>query len=441
MISGGLFFFASRLLFGKKDRASRNGAGKGMRGAVAGIALSLVPLVVVFELADGMIEGIMTRNVELSSYHVQAGAPSDIGLEDLRAAAVRAREYEEVAFAYAERQGLGVALGKKDRGGASIRAIEPAMLAEDPSFARLIEVREGALALPERNSAILGSALAEKLGVSAGDRVSLLTLRSGSSGRQGPRLSSFKVSGVVSSGYQEIDALWFIIGLDYGSGILSRESQRAFVGIKLKGGMGGAEGGGDPSYFSGLRAALGAEFELSHWSSLLEPTRKSLLTTKTLLILIAALIVIVAAVNVSSAVIMLVIERRQDIAVLKCMGASQAGVTAVFTAAGAFIGVMATALGISAGLFMSVNINANIRILDGVANAVISLYARMRGIEASPFVLLDPRYYLAEIPVKIEFPELLAAGCAAIFLSAFAAWVSAQWRTRSIPPLDVLRRA
>jgi lipoprotein-releasing system permease protein len=430
MMAGGLFFFASRLLFGKKDSGSRNGAGKGMRGAVAGIALSLVPLVVVFELANGMIEGIMTRNVELSSYHVQAEAPSDIGLEDLRAAADRARDDEDVAFAFAERQGLGVALGPKDRGGASIRAIEPAMLAE-----------EGALSLPDRNSAILGSALAEKLGVGAGDRVSLLTLRSGSSGRQGPRLSSFKVSGVVSSGYQEIDALWFIIGLDYGSGLLSRESQRAFVGIKLEGGMGGAEGGAEPTYYPGLRAALGSEFELVHWSSLLEPTRKSLLTTKTLLILIAALIVIVAAVNVSSAVIMLVIERRQDIAVLKSMGASQAGVTAVFTAAGAFIGVMATALGTAAGLFMSVNINANIRILDAFINAFISLFALLRGVEAPPFVLLDPRYYLAEIPVRIEFPELLAAGCAAILLSAFAAWVSAQWRTKSIPPLEVLRRA
>jgi lipoprotein-releasing system permease protein len=441
MMIGKLFFFASRLLFGKKDSGSRNGAGKGMRGAVAGIALSLVPLVVVFELADGMIEGIMTRNVELSSYHIQASAPSDIGLEDLKAAAVRARGDEDVAFAFAERQGLGVALGPEDRGGASIRAIEPAMLAEDPAFARLIEVRQGSLSLPERNSAILGSALAEKLGVRAGDRVSLLTLRSGISGRQGPRLSSFKVSGVVSSGYQEIDALWFIIGLDYGSSLLSRESQRAFVGIKLKGGMGGAEGGIEPGYYPGLRAALGKEFELVHWSSLLEPTRKSLLTTKTLLILIAALIVIVAAVNVSSAVIMLVIERRQDIAVLKSLGASQSGVTAVFTAAGAFIGVLATALGTAAGLFMSVNINANIRILDTAINVLISLYARMRGVEASPFVLLDPRYYLVEIPVRIEFPELLAAGCAAIFLSAFAAWASAQWRTKSIPPLDVLRRA
>ncbi len=434
-----LLFFATKLLFGRTDSAAKGGAGKSLRGAVAGIALSLVPLVIVFELADGMIEGIMTRNVELSSYHAQARLPGDARAGELRAAAGRVRASGEAASAYPEIQGLGVALGPGGRGGASIRAVDPAMLAEDPSFAELLRVDAGKLALPDRNSALLGAALAEKIGAGPGDRVSLLTLRTGISGKQSPRLSSFRVSGVVSSGYKELDEFWFFIGLDAGEGVLSGPSSRSFVGIKLSGGMGGADG--EPPSFPALRNALGSEWELTHWSDVLDALRRSLLTNKTLLILISALIIVVAAVNVSSAVIMLVIERRQDIAVLKSMGASQAGISAAFTAAGAVIGTIASAIGMAAGIFMAVNINENIRLLNSAVNFILALDARVRGIRAGSFSLLDPEYYLSVIPVKIDFAELLAAGCATILISSFAAWLSARWKTKSIPPLEVLRRS
>ena len=111
-------------LFGSSSRLSRY-----LKSAVLGIGLSLIPLIVVLEVADGMIEGITRRYVELGTYHLQVllpereAAPEQL-LEELEAA-------PEVRLALTERRGLGLLYTADSRLGVTIRAVPPSLYERD----------------------------------------------------------------------------------------------------------------------------------------------------------------------------------------------------------------------------------------------------------------------------------------------------------------------
>jgi len=90
MTSKPVAYIAFRFFFGRRDGAGRRDqARKALAGAVLSVALSLVPLITVMQVADGMIRGISARYVELGTYHAQA---LPYGSLDLAAARDAARD-------------------------------------------------------------------------------------------------------------------------------------------------------------------------------------------------------------------------------------------------------------------------------------------------------------------------------------------------------------
>ena len=158
------------------------------------------------------------------------------------------------------------------------------------------------------------------------------------------RFPSFRVRGIVSAGYRELDALWAFVDIGAGSRILSGDASRSFIGIKTA----------DPYHGLGAVAAgaqgtLGPEWNVSPWTQIEYNLFKSFQTTRSLLILVMALAVGVAAINVGSALVMLVLERRREIAILKSAGASSSAIGLVFLLAGLATGGIGTLLGIAIG--------------------------------------------------------------------------------------------
>ena len=120
-----------------KTRTTSN-ARKSMLGAVLCIALSIIPLVIVLVMTNGMIEGITDRMIGLSSYHLQAVQYSafikDDDKKELYDFLEKIRLNEGVKFAYPERQGIALAAGKTGRTGATIRAVEPEIFEKETVF-------------------------------------------------------------------------------------------------------------------------------------------------------------------------------------------------------------------------------------------------------------------------------------------------------------------
>jgi lipoprotein-releasing system permease protein len=413
------FFIALRYLLGR----AREG-GRYLRGAAAGIALSLIPIVVTLLVADGMIRGITDRYLELGTGHLQVYDYTGFGdpLEILE----RIRELPGLRGAWQERHGLGVLLGGAGSRGATIRAVENSFW-EDEGSRRYLKTIAGSSRPETDRDVLLGGDLAQNLGVEPGDSVRIMTLRLTADGRNVPRVTVFKVRGIISSGYRELDSLWCIMTLEAGRQIF-QDSAPSFLTLKIDDPYGGAE-----SIASSLSTLLGPGFGIYTWKVLQQSQYSSYESTRQLLLFIMALIVLVAAVNVSSATSMLAIERQRDIAVLKAAGA-EPGFTAGIFLCGAFLtGLAGSILGISAGLLIGVNVNFLIRSLERLLSFWTGLF------HGGPVNILDSGYYLETIPIIVDRTAVFVIGVFTVLSSVLASWIPAR-RAGKLKPVEILRK-
>jgi lipoprotein-releasing system permease protein len=414
------FFIALRYLWGRAKEGGRY-----LRGAAAGIALSLVPIIVTLIVADGMIQGITNRYLELGTGHLQIYDYVSTGEfpESLRGDVSSA---EGVRGVWRERQGLGIILGQHGRVGATIRAVDPGFWS-DPGSARYLELVAGSAELAADNELLLGRALAENLGAEPGSTVRLMTVRVNEEGRNIPRVTLFTVKGIISSGYRELDALWCVMNYDAGQKLLSPELYRAFLMVKTDDPYGNVD-----VTMEQIAARVGAGFGVFTWKELQQSLYKSFESTRQILLFIMALLVLVAAVNVSSATSMLVLERQRDIAVLKTGGAGPRSVQNIFLWGAFLTGLAGAVPGIALGLIIGKNINPIIRGLE----SLLSFLARPWGGEVK---ILDPDYYLAVIPVTIAWKTVFVIGLFTLLCSCLASALPAR-RAGKLKPLEILRK-
>jgi lipoprotein-releasing system permease protein len=412
-----VFFIALRYLLGRGKEGGRY-----LRGASLGIALSLVPIVVTLVVADGMIKGITERYLELGTYHLQASDRRVGGDPAVEAPAVASAK--GVRGAWPERQGLGIAVGPKGKSGATVRAVAASFLL-DPGTSRYLRAVEGNAFFSGENDALLGEELARRIGARVGETVRLMTARTTIEGRTIPRVTAFVVRGVVSSGYRELDALWFFVPYEAGKRALSPEASRSFLGVKLDDPYAGADAAA-----AALGEILPSGFSTYTWYELQRSQYASYESTRQLLLFIMALVVLVAAVNVASATSMLAVERRRDVAILKGFGAAPRDTTRVFLFGALLTGALGSVLGLAAGLLAAVNVNA----LIGAAEAVLGFFSRGGAVR-----LLDPSYYLETIPVSVDWTALAAIGAGTTVCSLLAAWAPAR-RAGGTRPLEILRK-
>jgi lipoprotein-releasing system permease protein len=428
----GLFplYLGLRNLLGRRRRLSPH-----LLGSILGIALSLVPLIVVLEVADGMIEGITRRFLEVGTYHAQVVLPM-ASAETLEATAAALRAQPGVQYALVEQQGLGLAAGPKGRSAVTIRAVPGELYEQDEGFRRYFRLEAGSFDLASAGSLLLGRELAGRLGVGVGDRLRLLTLRG--SGRSLPLVSSFTVRGIFSTGYQELDKLWAYVPLQAAERLLGARGGSRFIGLKLD----------DP--FNGLerklaRLDLPEQAQVYSWYQLEKASYKSFQTTRALLLFIMAMIVAVAAVNVSSSLVMVVLEKTPEIAMLKAMGAGPWAIGLAFTVTALATGLAGTVLGLALGALVSANINALLagleRILNLAGRAAFLLLSPILRLPRPPDIrLFNTEFYLEQIPISLSFRELAVIAAATMLLAVLAAWLPAR-RAGGIRPLEVLRRA
>lgn len=406
-----------------------------LRGAVLGVALSIVPLVVVMVVADGMIEGITARYIEVGTYHLQAQPTVVVDQRSLEEAAAALRALPGLT-AFPEFQGYGIAVAGSRTAGVALRAVDPTFL-RDRGTAAYLKATSGELSLDATNQILLGDSLAKELGAAVGDTVSVMTSRPGQGGAAfAPKVTVLRVRGIVSAGYRELDSLWAFVSLRAGSRIFWPGSSRALVGIKVEKPFGGLE-----AARASARTALDRGWNVVTWPEAERNVFKSFSTTKALLLLVMALAVAVAAINVGSALVMLVLERRRDIAILKSAGASPGLVGRIFVATGLAVGGAGTMIGVGIGSLLAWRINDLIGGIELLANAAARLLAALSGgrLPSTSLRLLDPAYYLERIPVDINFGELAAVAGLSLALCLVASILPAS-RAARLPPLEIFRK-
>lgn len=422
----GAFFIAKRL-FLRQRREQRQG--HPLLGASLGIALSLIPLVTVDHVADAMIEGIIGRYRETSSFHYQIhpwGTPDRNEWENMLE---QIQSGDSVQESWIERQGFGLARAGDSREGLTLRALPPDLVDRDEIFASFIEFDSGRWDLDSTDSILLGREAARRLNADFGDEIRVLTARRLNDGRYVPRVSRFVVRGVFTSGYQDLDRTWAFISLESGWSILSPESSRTFIGGKFP-----DPGSGMAEYRRSLSTSLPERWIVYDWRELNRYLLSNLESTRSILLFIMALIILVAVFNVMTSLIMLTLERKREIGILKCTGTSPADITMTFLLAGMFASAVGTLAGLGGGLLVSNFVNEIIAALE----AFLGFFSGNGGSSGGPR-LLDEGYYLQYIPIQIRWKSTVIIG-GATFLLSLAACTFPASRAARLKPLDVLRK-
>lgn len=404
-----------------------------LKGAVICIALSLVPLVAILSLSEGMISGITGRIINLSTQDISVQVAKNSlctrSAENFLDAKKRIEKIDGVKCVYPEFQMASLASSDSFRTGAVIRGVEKNIFSANKSYSEFFKILEGSVDFKSDNGIVIGSRIAELLSVHAGDSVNIITVNA--IGRNFiPKVMTFNVEGIVSSGYQELDALWIFIPIEKAFSSFPKKAADLTFGIKTENSFSNDL----VKIQSRIQNELFKDEELnesyvSRWDQLNATQFENFSSTKALLVIIMLLIVLVASINISSAIVMIVMERKKEIAILKSMGASSSGIMLSFLTAALFAGASGVLLGVPAGLLISYNVNELIWAVEKAAGAVYG----------TSFKLLDPSFYLQTIPIVIPYKEIGIIAAGTVVLSVLVSFFPSL-RAGMSKPLDTLRK-
>ncbi|XXF80546.1 ABC transporter permease [Myxococcaceae bacterium GXIMD 01537] len=257
---------------------------------------------------------------------------------------------------------------------------------------------------------VLGRELAASLRVVVGDRVNVVSPLGTELGPSGPipKSRAFRVAGIFYSGMYEYDQKFVYILLD--------EAQKFFdvkgaSGIELK----VADIDDARSIASQVTKALdGYPYRARDWGEMNKNLFSALRLEKLVMGIILSIIIIVAAGLIVATVIMLVLEKRKEISVLKALGVPDGGIVKIFLAEGLQIGVAGGVLGLVSGLAWC-------------------LFIEKVGIKLDPEV-----YYIPALPVRIE-PIQTALAVVIAVLVTYLASIYPALKASSVEPVEGLK--
>ena len=429
-------FFAKSLILPKTEKKSS--ARKSIIGAMVCIGLSLIPLILVISISNGMINGMTQRIIGLSSGHLKSYvAPSITQVKTEESFVEYAKGLmgiEGITASYPEIQISALASGKNIRSGIEIRAMQPDIFEKNISFKTLFEIKAGSLHDFQENQkvCIIGEKLASDLDLKTGDSIKIITTKNSKNKTKTsitPKLTTLKIAAIVTSGYQELDQFWVFVPLSVAYKNLSLENAQFNVIMETE----------NPFASEIVRTQyeaakyFGRYANVYRWDQIHAAEFENFSSTKVMLVFVMIMIILVASVNISSAIIMLVMERQKEIAILKSLGATPNGITLSFLMAGVSCGIGGIIIGLPLGLIFSVFSNQIISFIDNSVNFVLKIF------HGSSFHLMDPAFYLQNIPIQIPVFQIVMIIIGVLLLSVIVSYFPAR-KAGKEKPLDILRK-
>jgi lipoprotein-releasing system permease protein len=256
---------------------------------------------------------------------------------------------------------------------------------------------------------ILGAELARRLDIDVGKTVNVaIPLGRGAQTSLVPRLTRFVVAGIFDSGMPEYDAGLAFVGLSDAQRLYGLGDAVNNVEVRVK------DLYQAPEVAARIRAALGPSYRVRDWIQANHNLFSVLQLQKTVYFIVLLLIILVAAFTILATLIMVVMEKRKDIAILKSMGATRGAIGRIFVFKGLTIGAVGTVAGNLGG------------------------YAGCWMLEHYHFIELPAAFYVTTVPVKM-YPELFVAVTAASLAICLLATIYPARQAARLVPVDVIR--
>jgi lipoprotein-releasing system permease protein len=387
--------------------------------SLVGVALGVAALITVLSVMNGLESELRTRLLSLTAHATLNAAGAPIG--DWRTRIRQLQGTPDLMGAAPFLDTDAMLSRQPSMSGAIVRGIDPELEAQVSSIADAM--REGRLSdlTPNSNRIILGRMLAYQLQVGVGDEVTVMipgnaASAGGASDVIVPRLRDFQVAGIFEVGLQEHDSVLALVNLQDAEAFRGLDGP---TGIRLK----FSDVLKAPELARSAAARLAPGLQVRDWTQDNEAYFRAIRIEKTMMGLMLLLIVAVAVFNIVATLIMVVNDKRTDIAILRTLGLSPRGVIAVFMTQGVLIGWIGAALGVAMGVALACNVDVIVPFLE----------------QTFGFHFMDPDvYYISGLPSEVHPGDVVRIGMAALILTLIATVYPALQAART-QPAEALR--
>ncbi len=394
--------------------------------SIAGVGVGVMALIVVMAVMSGF-EFDLRSKILGTNAHIWVLRYGERGIEEPATALAAVGEVPGVTAAspFTYNEVLLTTAGRT--AGTVLRGIDLASAVETTDFRRTVrsasEDLTAAIASPRPvfppDGIVLGSLLAGTLGVGVGSPLDVLLPLGGDLSPLGlmPRMRRFRVVGIFQVGFAEFDSKLAMIAIPTAQQLFRMGSSVTGIEVRVRDIYQAGE------VAEAIRARLRFPYFTRTWMELNRNFFSALRVERIVMFVILTMIVLVAAFGIISTLIMLVMQKRKEIAILKSMGATAKSIMSVFIVQGMIIGAAGTGLGLLAGLAIARN-------LDPIVAAIEWVFR----FKAFP----QEVYLLDKLPARILWPDLLAITVTA-FVISFLATILPSRQAARVDPVVALR--
>ncbi|WP_117234362.1 lipoprotein-releasing ABC transporter permease subunit LolE [Vibrio maerlii] len=297
-----------------------------------------------------------------------------------------------------------------------VRGIEPELESEVSTLSSYVGKEAWQSFKPGNNSVILGKGVADALGASVGDSITLMLPSLGSTTKvQAPKRVRVKVVGLLSLSGQ-IDHSLALIPLSDAQGYMKLGDKVTGVSLKVS----------DVLDAQNIVRQVGSQVSeyvyLRSWKQKFGYLHRDIQLVRTIMYLVMVLVISVACFNIVSTLMMAVKDRASEIAILRTMGASNGLIKRIFVWQGVFSGVMGSLIGSALGVMAALNLTPMIKALENLIDHQF---------------LSGDIYFVDFLPSELVWSDVLLVSGTAIVLSLIATWYPAT-RAAQMNPAAVL---
>lgn len=384
--------------------------------SVLGIALGVTALITVLSVMNGFEKELRARILGMAAHATITGYGGR--LEDWQEIAAAVKDHPQVVAVAPFVEGQAMLTKGGNVHGAIIRGVLPATEVAVSEIGQYMT--RGSLTKLEAGEyrIILGQTLAQALGINPGEKVTLVAPQANvTPAGILPRLRRFTVVGTFEVGHAQYDTALGLVHLEDAARLFRLSGEVSGLRLTLN------DVYQAPLVSRRLAQVLGGQFWVRDWTQHHANFFRALRTEKAVMFVILTLIVAVAAFNIVSTLIMVVTDKKADIAILRTLGASPRSIMLIFIVQGMVIGVVGTLAGALGGIGLATNVEYLVSVIEGFFGVKF----------LSPDI-----YYISEVPSDMRWPDVIFI-CTVAFFMCMVATIYPAWRASRTQPAEALR--